>query len=139
MTVKYYYSPSLDSFYPADFKKEYVAANNWPTDLIDTHEDVFKEFSSQRDGLVRAVSPDGVLIWQPSVPSTEEITQQEIFWRNSELFRADIELYKVQDSDPKAGGSVSEWRNYRKSLRQWPEDVNFPNKEFRPKSPDFKE
>jgi hypothetical protein len=60
----------------------------------------------------------------------------ERFWRNLELCRADIELYKVQDSDSKAKGSVSDWRNYRKMLRGWPESLDFPNKEFRPKAPD---
>jgi hypothetical protein len=60
-------------------------------------------------------------------------------WRDSELINADIELNKVQDSDPKATGTVSDWRTYRKALRAWPEDKNFPKQEFRPKSPMNKE
>ena len=62
--------------------------------------------------------------------------QLERSWRNSELNRADIELYKVQDSDPKAKGSVSAWREYRKSLRQWPEHQDFPDNSKRPIAPD---
>lgn len=71
--------------------------------------------------------------------SFTNLTKDELFWRNSELKRADIELCKVQDSDPKAIGSVSAWRNYRKFLRVWPENKNFPNRNFRPQSPDNKE
>jgi len=64
-------------------------------------------------------------------------TSSEIAWRDSELTRSDFELNKVQDSDPKAKGSVSDWRNYRKALRSWPESLDFPNKDKRPLSPDM--
>lgn len=56
-------------------------------------------------------------------------------WRNSELLRADIELNKVQDSDPKAVGTVGQWREYRKQLRAWPDHTDFPDKLKRPTSP----
>lgn len=80
--------------------------------------------------------------------STEEVSQhitkskeleeetKERVWRNIEINRADIELNKVQDSDPKAKGAVSQWREYRKALRAWPEHADFPNKEKRPVAPD---
>jgi len=66
-------------------------------------------------------------------------TASERGWRNLELLRSDIELFKVQDADPKSACSVSDWRAYRKLLRGWPEHGDFPNKEFRPTAPDFKE
>lgn len=66
----------------------------------------------------------------------KDLDNIERSWRNGELQRADVELNKVQDSDPKAVGSVSDWRVYRKALRAWPEHKDFPNKEFRPISPD---
>lgn len=55
-------------------------------------------------------------------------------WRNAELFRADIELYKVQDG--MGTGSVSEWRAYRCALRNWPDTADFPTTP--PKAPDSK-
>lgn len=69
-------------------------------------------------------------------PKTDTTEFQERLWRDSELSRADIELYKVQDSDPKSKGSVSEWREYRKALRAYPESEGFPNQESRPVAPD---
>lgn len=137
--MKYYYSPSFDSFYPSDFKKDYVENGNWPVDLVETSEDTFKEFSGHRVGLVRKVSADGTLFWHTHTPDDDELIQQEISWRNFELYRADIGLYKAQDSDPKAVGSVSDWRSYRKMLRSWPENKNFPDINFRPIAPDFKD
>lgn len=58
-------------------------------------------------------------------------------FRDAELRRADIELLKVQDSDPGATGNVGDWRTYRKALRAWPNDENFPDPSYRPVAPDF--
>lgn len=66
----------------------------------------------------------------------EVLECQERAWRNSELIRADIELNKVQDSDSNAKGTVSDWRNYRKALRNYPENPSFPDTSVRPPAPD---
>lgn len=66
-------------------------------------------------------------------------SRAERIWRNSELVVADIELNKVQDSDTNAVGTVSQWREYRKALRAWPEHSEFPDKAYRPVSPLIKE
>lgn len=53
----------------------------------------------------------------------------ERVWAESELIRARDELEKVQDADPKAIGTVGQWREYRKALRQYIEankDVSAP-------------
>ena len=71
-----------------------------------------------------------------SITFETNLSYTERAWRDSELIRSDIELYKVQDSDPKAVGIVAGWREYRKALRAWPEHKDFPNKEKRPVSPD---
>lgn len=78
-------------------------------------------------------------MWVDDVQQTTQDSELERVWRNSELIRADIELNKVQDTDSKAVGSVAAWRDYRKALRAWPENVNFPVKNSRPKAPDAKE
>lgn len=59
---------------------------------------------------------------------------QERQWRNAELIRADEELNKVQDADPKAVGTVGQWREYRKNLRAYPESEGFSSG-VRPVSP----
>jgi hypothetical protein len=65
--------------------------------------------------------------------NTEVLAKQERSWRNQALKEADIELLKVQDD--RGVGLVSDWRDYRNALRDWPENENFPNSEFRPISP----
>ncbi len=71
--------------------------------------------------------------------SDDESLELERMWRDAELVRSDVELYKAQDADPKSIGSVSDWRIYRKALRAWPESKDFPKTLFRPKAPDTKE
>lgn len=86
-----------------------------------------------------AISPEEARAYADSYidPETSP-TYLERLWRNKEISRADVELNKVQDSDPKAKGTVAEWREYRKQLRAWPSTKGFPNKQYRPKAPDAK-
>ena len=56
--------------------------------------------------------------------------QEERVWRNSELTKTDIELYKLQDG--MGAGSIEALRLYRNALRNWPENENFPDSAYRP-------
>lgn len=64
----------------------------------------------------------------------EKKAADEREWRNSEIARSDIELLKVQDG--MGVGTVTAWREYRCSLRDWPESPNFPDSTKRPVAPD---
>lgn len=64
--------------------------------------------------------------------SLEEEKLQARLWRDGELYRADVELNKVQDG--MGVGTVGQWRAYRVALRTWPETGDFPS--VRPTAPD---
>lgn len=107
-----------------------------PSDLVEVSaalESEYRQYISE--GKVPSIDSHGTIIWE-LVVDTEDVVFEERYWRNSELIRSDIELYKVQDADSKSRGSVSDWRNYRKELRSWPENAQFPNKNYRPIAPD---
>jgi hypothetical protein len=71
----------------------------------------------------------GLAVIEPYVaPDTRP--QEERTWRDAELAKADIELNKVQDG--RGTGLVSDWRDYRNELRDWPEHESFPDSAFRP-------
>ncbi len=71
----------------------------------------------------------GLALIEPYVaPDTRP--QEERQWRDAELAKADIELNKVQDG--RGTGLVSDWRDYRNALRDWPEHESFPDSAFRP-------
>lgn len=44
---------------------------------------------------------------------------EEKNWVSTELARSDVELAYVQDSDTRAVGTVGEWREYRRKLRNY--------------------
>ena len=71
----------------------------------------------------------------PNAPKPEDLAR---IWRDAELARSDIMLYKIQDGMPNLG-SVGDWRKYRIALRTWPEVEGFPSVHTRPVAPDFKE
>lgn len=86
------------------------------------------------EGMALDFDDDGIPELVPMPPPTDEaIIYAERAWRNGELLRADIELNKVQDGS--GVGTVSAWREYRNSLRDWPESKDFPSIESRPKAP----
>lgn len=132
-----FYSPKNNSFYPFDMKDDY--GDDWPSDAREVSDEDWKQFgqSTIPEGKVRLWQKDK-LVWvdKISIKTKEQVEEEERVWRNAELFRSDIELNKVQDSDPKASGTVSVWRDYRKSLRAWPESTLFPEKSKRPIAPD---
>lgn len=135
INMNVYYSRTTNGFYVEDLNK-----GNLPSDAVPISYDHYKSLLlGVATGQYITSNAVGYPALEAVVVSAEQACKVERNWRNEELMRADIELYKVQDSDPKSEGSVSDWRSYRKLLRSWPENKNFPNKDFRPKSPDFKE
>lgn len=133
----YLFSPTTLVFYPKDLKSLYEKNKTLPSDVFEVEDSVYKEFGEgvapfgKTKGFV-----SGKVSWVDIQTSEEDNKLIESSWVSRELDRARAELEKVQDSDPMAVGSVSSWRDYRKSLRAWPEQSSFPNKEFRPKAPD---
>lgn len=128
------YSAKEDKFYALEFQSSYEASGIWPDDGVDVSPENFKEFSAAKDGHFRKFE-NGVFSWVATPPNLEELARAEKFWRDGELKRADEELNKVQDADPKAVGTVAQWREYRKLLRALPDAAGFPDPESRPKSP----
>lgn len=106
-----------------------------------------KYFKHKGDGLIYAFNSDGsqdhlitphmdnIEFDLPVAGCGDEITTERL-WRDAELTRSDIEIFKVQDSDPKSKGAVAQWREYRKALRAWPALGEFPDKTKRPAAPD---
>lgn len=123
-----FYSPSLNAFYDSTINV------NIPKDAVEISKEQKAElFKEQASGKIIKANESG---FPELVDKPIDYIGKERAWRDRELSRADIELYKVQDSDPKAVGSVAQWREYRKALRAYPETQDFPSKDKRPVAPD---
>lgn len=139
--MRIFFSPSTNGFYPDELKQEYLKSNTWPGDLIEVEYSAWVKYGIGAPPDGKKLHHNGESFVWIDIGQTDlssNIAKKERFWRDKELKRADIELYKVQDGDVKAFGSVSAWRDYRKALRAWPEKAEFPKQEFRPKAPDAK-
>ncbi len=86
-----------------------------------------------KEGLVAMIPAEVEEHKNPKL-TLEQASTLERHWRDSELSRADIQLNKVQDG--MGTGTVSAWREYRCSLRDWPESPDFPDSTKRPMAPD---
>lgn len=114
-----------------------IHGENIPSDAVEiTPEQHAALLQGQSEGKVITTDENGYPVLSDPIITQEDLEVSERIWRDAELNRSDIELNKVQDSDPKAKGSVSDWRTYRKELRAWPENENFPDSSKRPVAPD---
>ena len=128
--MKVYFDPVSKGFYQSDIHIKIP-----PSAIEITDEKRWELIEGQSNGKVIVVKDNEVTL-QDDEPTEEDKAIVERLWRDAELARADIELYKVQDSDPKAVGTVAGWREYRKALRAWPEHKDFPDTSKRPVAPD---
>ena len=90
-------------------------------------------FNKLLSGWVEA--PDGVVIgWIDngdgtfSAPLKQPITDEELIanernWRDAKLKAIDIEIFKAEDN----GDDESSLRNYRRALRNYPQQEDFPH------------
>jgi len=127
-----FYSPTAKGFYSKAIHKTSI-----PDDSIELS---WEEYEVLISGIMAggsiSITDSGNLVLVKEVYDTNlTAAREERWWRDSELALSDTELNKVQDSDKKAVGTVSQWREYRKALRDWPEHANFPKIEFRPSAP----
>lgn len=58
----------------------------------------------------------------PPVKDLDIVTETQ--WRDEELGKANESLFAVQDGD--GSGTVADWRTFRKSLRAYTEQPDFP-------------
>lgn len=125
-----YYSASAQGFFTSE-----VNGENIPSDCVEITEE-YKAYLLSSESSAKKIAPDesGYPVIVDAVLSDENRVMIERAWRDSELIQADVELNKVQDADPKAIGTVAQWRQYRKELRAYPESEGFSSG-IRPVSP----
>jgi hypothetical protein len=131
INMKIYFSKSNKAFYVVP-----VFEGVLPEDSVEISQDIWENLiQEQNNGLVIQGNSVGYPVAVPRQFSDVEIKSQELSWIEQQLIFASNQLELVQDSDTSSFGSVQDWRTYRKALRAWSSDPNFPDKNFRPESP----
>lgn len=132
---KYYFSAETLGFYPESMKPRYEATGTWPGDTkLCTNEQYLTYSKNPPEGKTRGAGDNGLPRWIDVILTPDELAIIERAWRDGELQRADIEVFKAEDT---AGAfNAEDWRLYRKNLRSWPDSVDFPDSTKRPAAPD---
>lgn len=134
--MAYFYSATNNNFLSEDYIEDYKASNSWPDDAKEVTNEVFQEFAldAPPEGKERTANSEGLPSWTDKVLSASYTAQNERSWRDVELDKADIALFKIQDGETSTSNEAA-WRQYRKDLRAWPQSKDFPKVEKRPVSP----
>ncbi|MCM8743185.1 phage tail assembly chaperone [Pseudomonas koreensis] len=98
----------------------------------------------QAVGKVITADADGypVLTDQPA-PTVEQLAEQERKWRDGELLATDQMVSRHRDELEENAATTltvdqyAELQSYRRALRNWPENGEFPFLEHRPPAPDW--
>ena len=138
--MEFLYSPTTNSFYPAEYEKDYKKNNNWPSDLVQVSYEDFKTFALDKPplGMRRGYNKSG-FVWLEVQLTPDQLLAMELDWCRKELTRADGCINRAQDGESGVG-TISDWRNYRKNLRLWAEMTSPPDqKSKRPSAPDSKD
>ncbi|HDT1382955.1 TPA: hypothetical protein QHQ63_003893 [Klebsiella aerogenes] len=68
------YSPSLNTFFLAEFMQRYEQAGTLPDDATDVSEEVFNEFSGEPpEGMMRVAGADGLPSWADLPEAEDEV------------------------------------------------------------------
>lgn len=126
---KIFYSSITNSFY------DDAIHETMPEDAVEITQERHQELLAGQDQWTCiGADENGFPVLQDRVFTADDLCINERRWRNRELARADIELYKAQDG--MGVGTPAAWQEYRCALRALPEHPQFPSAEARPVAPD---
>ncbi|MEY0215941.1 tail fiber assembly protein [Providencia rettgeri] len=75
--MDYYYSATMNAFYPVSLKQNYIDAGSFPSDAIEVSLDLFLEFSREIIGKMRVSGENGLPVWVPAPePDKDELIEQ---------------------------------------------------------------
>lgn len=80
----YFYSASINMFYPASLRDAYEQAGTWPEDAVECEDSVYQEFAANppSEGKMRVAGEDGMPAWDDIPPPTDE----QILFENTNRF-----------------------------------------------------
>lgn len=123
------FSPSLNRFYQPSWEQDYIAAGDWPDDLVEVSDEVFFEFTSYKEGFVRGVE-NGMPVWVPAPTKSDAELYHEELLQLSAVYNKDISF--LSDSYARAAliDGVSEqdkkvdiYNEYQARKIQYQDDV----------------
>ncbi|MBM0283397.1 phage tail assembly chaperone [Pseudomonas chlororaphis] len=133
------FSPSNLQFYPDDIGYEMTDV---PGDVIDVPPEDFAAAMDRAPGeLLKFENGRVVIIPAPEIDTVERLVALERYWRSQQLTQTDAVVTRHRDELEDGSETTltpaqySELQAYRRGLRDWPENGEFPLAEHRPMAP----
>ncbi|MDH2369479.1 tail fiber assembly protein [Providencia rettgeri] len=139
--MNYYYSATMNAFYPVLMKQNYIDAGSFPDDAKEIEDNIFYQFSTGIPplGKMRIAGDDGLPTWADIPPPTqEELIQHAEVEKQTRLQEASKTIAPLQDAADLGIAMVDEttalkeWKKYRVLLNRvdtsaapdikWPEE-----------------
>ncbi|EJD6506515.1 tail fiber assembly protein [Providencia rettgeri] len=123
--MNYYYSATMNTFYPALMKQNYIDAGSFPDDAKEIEDDIFHQFSASIPpvGKMRIAGDDGLPAWTDiPFPTQENLIQQAEIEKQTRLQEASKVIAPLQDANDlniatdKELMQLNAWKQYRVDL-----------------------
>jgi hypothetical protein len=135
--INYFYSGSVNAFYPEDLREAYELAGTWPDDAIHVEPCVADEFMQMSPaGKWRMADDDGFPAWGDIPPLTQEqITESALQKKTILISEASVAIAPLKDAseggyiDDADNPKLAAWQKYRYELTKVdPEKPVWPTK-----------
>ncbi|WP_162094760.1 phage tail assembly chaperone [Pseudomonas chlororaphis] len=132
------YSKVNKGFYDREFH-----GNDIPADAVEITEEHYKNLlNGQDEGKQISADENGYpMLIDPPPPPPEFFAAAERYWRDAQLAETDGVVSRHRDEVEEGRGTTltseqyAELQAYRRALRNWPENGEFPLAEHRPVAP----
>ncbi|MFS9433260.1 tail fiber assembly protein [Citrobacter sp. C348] len=123
--MNYVYSAENNLFYPVQLQRQYEKNGDWPSDAVGVDDNIFHEFTSLRDGLVRVAGENGLPVWGGAPARThqeltalaeqQKQTLQDEALKITAIWRAELQLGIISDTDK---ARLTAWIEYYKAVQE---------------------
>ncbi|MEX9886282.1 tail fiber assembly protein [Providencia rettgeri] len=139
--MNYYYSATMNTFYLASIKQNYIDTGSFPDDAKEIEDDIFQQFAAAipPEGKMRIAGKEGLPIWADiPFPTQKELIQQAEYEKQNKIQEVSKIIAPYQDAidlgiaTDKELMQLNAWKQYRVDLNRidtaTAPDITWPEK-----------
>lgn len=125
--MNYYYSATMNTFYLASIKQNYIDTGSFPDDAKEIEDDIFQQFAAAipPEGKMRIAGKEGLPIWADiPFPTQKELIQQAEYEKQNKIQEVSKIIAPYQDAidlgiaTDKELKQLNAWKQYRVDLNR---------------------
>ncbi|MEQ5565241.1 tail fiber assembly protein [Providencia rettgeri] len=125
--MNYYYSATMNTFYLASIKQNYIDTGSFPDDAKEIEDDIFQQFAAAipPEGKMRIAGKEGLPIWADiPFPTQKELIQQAEYEKQNKIQEVSKIIAPYQDAidlgiaTDKELKRLNAWKQYRVDLNR---------------------